>query len=105
MFVKYDNGSPIVWCIQGNLNTWNTTKPLALSYCNLIKWDLSKLTTTVVYNNINSNDWRQGVVFNVSVTNIAGQLINVGDNDFQGVKPFPYAGAGVVIVRARTPCK
>jgi outer membrane protein assembly factor BamB len=99
MFVKYQDGDPVMWCIQGNLALWNTTSPMKLPYLNLIKWDISQLTTTKVYSNINSNDWRQGVVWNVSI--MQDDQVSIGDNNFQGVKPFPYVEAGVVVVRSR----
>lgn len=99
MFVKYNDADNIFWCTQGNLALWNTTVPMKLPYLNLIKWDLSKLTTTVVYNQVNSNDWRQGIVWNVSI--MQSDQVSLGDNNFQGVKPFPYVDAGVVIVRSR----
>jgi outer membrane protein assembly factor BamB len=99
MFVKYDDASSIFWCVQGNLALFNTTSPMKLPYLNLIKWDLSQLTTTVTYSQVNSNDWRRGIVWNVSI--MQDDQVSIGDNNFQGVKPFPYDEAGVVIVRSR----
>ena len=99
MSIKYDDGSPIFWCVQGNLSLFNTSEPMKLPYLNLIKWDLSKLTDTVVYSQVNTNDWARGVVWNVSI--MQDDQVSIGDNNFQGVKSFPYDEAGVVIVRSR----
>jgi outer membrane protein assembly factor BamB len=99
MFVKYNDADNIFWCTEGNLALWNTTVPMKLPYLNLIKWDLSKLTTTVGYSNVNNNDWRRGIVWNVSI--MQNDQVSLGDNNFQGVKPFPYVEAGVVVVRSR----
>jgi len=99
MSVKYDDGSPIMWCVQGNLALFNTTVPMKLPYLNLIKWDLSQLTDTVGYSQVNINDWSRGVVWNVSI--MQDDQVSIGDNNFQGVKSFPYDEAGVVVVRSR----
>jgi outer membrane protein assembly factor BamB len=99
MFVKYDDGSSVFWCVQGNLALFNTSVPMKLPYLNLIKWDLLELTTRAGYSQINANDWNNGVVWNVSI--MQDDQVSLGDNNFQGVKPFPYYEAGVVIVRSR----
>jgi outer membrane protein assembly factor BamB len=99
MYTKYEDGSPIFWCVQGNLALFNTSVPMKLPYLNLIKWDLSQLTNTVGYSQVNTNNWTQGVVWNVTI--MQDDQVSIGDNNFQGVKPFPYDEAGVVIVRSR----
>jgi outer membrane protein assembly factor BamB len=99
--IKYEDGSPIFWCTQENLNTWNTTIPLRLSYDNLICWNFSALTKTVGYAQVNSNNWLQGIQYNVSVMLPASQqVVSPGDNNFRGSDPYPFDGAGVVIVRS-----
>lgn len=95
--VKVEDGSPIVWVNQANLNNYNTTKPLKLAYSNLIKWNYSKLVDTVGYSQITSNDWRKGIEWNVSTQ--IGDLVDVGDNNFRGPTCMPYWEAGVVVVR------
>ncbi|MGD6810779.1 MAG: PQQ-binding-like beta-propeller repeat protein [Candidatus Bathyarchaeia archaeon] len=95
--IKVDDGSPIVWINQANLNTYNTSQPLKLSYANLIKWNYSKLVDTVGYAQITSNDWRKGIEWNV--TTQVGDLVDVGDNNFRGPTCIPYWEAGVVVVR------
>jgi len=95
--IKTEDGSPIVWINQANLNTYNTTKPLKLAYANLIKWNYSKLVDTVGYTQVTSNDWRKGIEWNVSTQ--VGDLVDVGDNNFRGPTCMPYWEAGVVVVR------
>jgi len=95
--VKFEDGSGIVWCNQANLNLYNTTQPLKLAYSYLIKWDYNKMISTQVYSQVYSNDWRDGIVWNVSTQ--VGDLVDVGDNNFRGPTCMPYAEAGVVIVR------
>jgi outer membrane protein assembly factor BamB len=95
--IKIEDGSPIVWCNQANLNTYNTTKPLKLAYSNLICWNYSKLVDTVGYTQVTSNDWRKGIEWNV--TTQLGDLVDVGDNNFRGPTCIPYYEAGVVVVR------
>ena len=99
--IRYEDGSDIFWCTQENLNNWNTTIPLRLSYDNLICWNYSRLTTTVGYAQVNSNNWLQGVQWNTSLLLPASQqVVSPGDNNFRGSAPFPYDAAGVVIVRS-----
>lgn len=95
--IKIEDGSPIVWINQANLNTYNTTKPLKLAYSNLIKWNYSKLVDTVGYTQVVSNDWRKGIEWNVSTQ--LGDLVDVGDNNFRGPTCVPFYEAGVVVVR------
>jgi outer membrane protein assembly factor BamB len=95
--IKYDDSSPIIWCAESNLNTWNTTLPAKITYANLIKWDFSKLTTTVGYAQVTSNNWAQGVVWNVSV--VQPDQVSVADNNFRGLDLFPYSDANVVVVK------
>jgi outer membrane protein assembly factor BamB len=95
--IKIDDGSPIVWVNQANLNTYNTSKPLKLAYSNLIKWNYSKLVDTVGYAQVTSNDWTKGIEWNVSTQ--LGDLVDVGDNNFRGPTCIPYWEAGVVVVR------
>jgi outer membrane protein assembly factor BamB len=95
--VKVEGDSGIVWVNQANLNNYNTTKPLKLAYSNLIKWNYSKLVDTVGYAQVQSNDWRKGIEWNV--TTQVGDLVDVGDNNFRGPTCMPYWEAGVVIVR------
>jgi outer membrane protein assembly factor BamB len=89
MGCRYEDGNPIIFAIQADLSTWNTTLPMKISYCNLIKWDYSKVGW--------SNDWRAGIVWNVSV--MQDDLVSIADNNFCGPKVYPYWGAGVVIVK------
>jgi outer membrane protein assembly factor BamB len=95
--IKIDDGSPIVWCNQANLNNYNTTKPLKLASSYLIKWNYSKLVDTVGYTQVTSNDWRKGIEWNVSTQ--VGDLVDVGDNNFRGPTCVPFYEAGVVVVR------
>jgi outer membrane protein assembly factor BamB len=89
MGCRYEDGNPIVFVITADLSTWNTTLPMKISYCNLIKWDYSKVGM--------SNDWRNGIVWNVSV--MQDDLVSIADNNFCGPKCMPYWGADVVIVK------
>ena len=86
--IKIEDGSPIVWCNQANLNNYNTTQPLKLAYSNLICWNYSKLVDTVGYTQVTSNDWRKGIEWNV--TTQTGDLVDVGDNNFRGPTCIPY---------------
>ncbi len=95
--VKFEDGDPIAWVMQANLNTWNTTKPLKLSYVNLIKWNYSKLISTVGYSQVTSNDWTKGIEWNVTAQ--LGDQVDVADNFFRGPTCFPFREANVVIVR------
>ncbi|MFW9847305.1 MAG: hypothetical protein ACFFD6_11180, partial [Candidatus Thorarchaeota archaeon] len=58
MGIRYEFGSPYIFCVQADLSTWNTTLPMKISYLNLIKWDYNKLFETTVYSNRRSPDWR-----------------------------------------------
>ena len=98
--IKIENNSPIVWINQANLNNYNTTKPLKLAYSRLIKWNFSKLVDTVGYTQVQSNDWRKGIEWNVSVqTGATATDIDVGDNNFRGPTCVPFPAANVVVVR------
>ena len=104
MIVKYDDGDPIFWCIQSNYSLWNTTRPLGQTYLNLIKWDLNKLTKTSVnlgaaFLSYVADNWADGVVWNVSINNLPGQRVQLGDNNWISVNPFPFYDAGVVVVK------
>ena len=94
---KFDDGDSIAWVVQASLGTYNTTRPLKLSYVNLIKWDFQKMVNTVVYSNVYSNNWRDGIVWNVSA--LTGDIVEIGDNFFRGPTCFPFREANVVIVR------
>ncbi len=107
-YIQYDNANSIFWIIQTNIMSYNTTKPLAYSYCNLIKWDFSKLVSGTIQNgsrqnwlgqNIIDTNWLHGIVFNVSVLDLPGQMINFGSANVQHIVPYPFAGAGSVIVK------
>jgi outer membrane protein assembly factor BamB len=95
--VKFDDKSPIAWVVQANLNLWNTTVPMKLPYVNLIKWNFTKLESTVIYSNVYSNNWLDGIVWNVSAQ--TGNLVDIGDNNFRGPTVFPFVDANVVVVR------
>jgi outer membrane protein assembly factor BamB len=98
--VKFENNSPIAWINQATLSNYNTTKPLKLAYSNLIKWNQSKLVDTVGYQQVQSNDWRKGIVWNISTqTSTSPTDIDVGDNNFRGPVSIPYPEANVVLVR------
>jgi hypothetical protein len=68
---------------------FNDTRPLQNDYENLIKWDYSKVV---------GNDWRTGIVWNISVTE--ANEVGPGDNGFFGFRCFPFPAANVVIVRS-----
>ncbi|HLN46143.1 MAG TPA: PQQ-binding-like beta-propeller repeat protein, partial [Candidatus Sulfotelmatobacter sp.] len=95
--LKFQDGSPIVFAVQANMSSWNTTKPLKLSSVNLIKWDFSKMITTVGFFNLPSNNWTDGIVWNVTVN--TGDQVDIGDNNFRGPNVYPYYGENVVVVK------
>lgn len=95
--LKFEDGSPIVWAVQTNMSTFNTTLPMKLTSVNLIKWDYSKMINTIGFFNIPSNDWRDGVVWNVSA--VQPDQVSIGDNNFRGPNIYPYREANVVIVK------
>ena len=96
--VKFSDGSPIVYVIQMNGALWNTTVPLKLPYVNLIKWNFTKMVSTVAgFIQTYSSDWRDGVEWNVSV--IQDDAVSYGDNRWRGVTVYPYPDANVVICR------
>lgn len=86
--IRYEDGNPVVFCVETDLSLWNTTLPLKVPYCNLIKWDLSK---------VSASDWRRGVVWNVSI--MQDDFVSIADNNFHGPKVYPFPGADVVIVK------
>jgi outer membrane protein assembly factor BamB len=99
-YVGFDDGDPIVWCVQsvgygGTL--WNTTLPLKLPYVNLIKWNFSQLINTKYYSQSTANDWRLGIVWNVSA--MQSDQVSIGDSDFRAPIAMPYRDANVVVVR------
>ena len=99
-YVGFDDGDPIVWCVQsvgygGTL--WNTTLPLKIPYVNLIKWNFSQLVSTRFYTQSTANDWRQGIVWNVSV--MQDDFVSIGDSNFRAPIAMPYRDANVVVVR------
>ena len=95
---RYDNGNPIFWCVQ--TGPWNTTNPLNLAYCNLIKWNYTKLTTTVGMSNVNSNNWANGIMWNVScMLPTSSQVVSPGAGNFASVNAYPFDAAGVVVVQ------
>ncbi len=95
--VKFEDGDPIAWVVQANLALWNTTEPMKLPYVNLIKWNFSKMVSTVIYSNIYSNNWNDGIEWNVSAQ--TGDIVDIGDNNFRGPTCMPFRDANVVIVR------
>jgi len=102
MRVLYNNGDNTFWMTEGNQNLYNTTVPLKLPYLNLIKWDyslLSQQNPNLVYTQLLTNDWRAGIVFNVSLLHLPGQAIDFGDNNFFTTNAYPYDAAGVVVVQ------
>lgn len=107
-YIQYDNADNIFWIVQTNLMTYNTTKPLEFSYCNLIKWDFSQLVSGTIQNgtrmnwlgqNIMDTNWMHGIVFNVSIADLPGQIVNFGAANVQQIVPYPFSGAGVVVVK------
>jgi outer membrane protein assembly factor BamB len=63
----------------------------------LIKWNYTKLVTTVGYSQVYSNDWTKGIEWNATAQ--LGDRVDVGDNFFRGPTCFPFRDANVVIVR------
>jgi len=107
-YIQYDNANNIFWIVQTNLLTYNTTKPLAYSYCNLIKWDFNKLVSSTIENGTRKNwlgqyiidtNWLHGIVFNVSIADLPGQLVNFGAANAQHVVPYPFPDGDAVIVK------
>jgi outer membrane protein assembly factor BamB len=96
--VKFEDGDPIVWIVQSNTALWNTTVPLKIPYLNLIKWNFSKMITTVGRTQFYSNDWRDGIVWNVSA--VQDDIVSIGDHFFRAPICMPYRDANVVIVRS-----
>jgi outer membrane protein assembly factor BamB len=94
---KFEDGDPIAWVVQASLSTYNKTRPLKLDYVNLIKWNFTKMVSTVVFSNIYSNKWSDGIEWNV--TALTGDLVEIGDNNFRGPICYPFREANVVIVR------
>jgi outer membrane protein assembly factor BamB len=95
--VKFDDGSPIVWVVQANPWLWNTTKPLKIPYVYLIKWNITKLVKTGIFGTALSDNWKDGIEWNVTAQ--TGDLVDIGDCNWRVPEVFPYYGAGVVIVR------
>lgn len=95
--LKFQDGSSIAWVVQSDLSQWNTTEPMKIPYAYLIKWDYNMLYETVVYSQVRSNDWRDGIVWNVSVK--TDDIVSVGDNNFRGLNVYPYWEANVVVVK------
>ena len=82
----FQDGDPLCFITQrGN---WNTTLRLKYAFENLIKWNFTKVT---------SNDWRTGIVWNVSIRQPDG--IGVGDGRLS-VTAYPYYEANTIVVRA-----
>jgi outer membrane protein assembly factor BamB len=97
--ISFTYGSPVAWCAQADMTTWNTTEPLKISSVNLIKWDYSKLNLRIgSLVNVPTTDWQSGVVMNVTVN--LGDLSEPGDNAFRGVVAIPYLEANVVVVKS-----
>ena len=95
--LKFEDGSPIVWAVQADMSTFNTTLPMKLTSVNLIKWNYSKLITTVGFMNIPSSDWQDGVEWNVSA--VQPDQVSIGDNNFRGPNVYPYREANIVVVK------
>jgi outer membrane protein assembly factor BamB len=95
--ITIQDGSPIIWCVQADMSTWNTTKPLKIDSINLIKWDYNKLFTTVGFFNFGSTDWKNGIVWNVTVS--LGDIVEPGDHAFRGVNVIPFYEANVAVIR------
>ncbi len=99
-WVGFDDGDPIVWCVQsvGNGgNLWNTTLPLKIPYLNLIKWNFSQLVTTQVYAQSTSSNWNAGIMWNVSA--MQDDFVSIGDSNFRAPVAMAYRDANVVVVR------
>jgi outer membrane protein assembly factor BamB len=100
--VAFADGNPYVIMTQspgGNIWEWgnpgfNNTRPMGIDYCNLIKWDMSK---------VSGNEWSTGIVWNVSVIDTDLDMfkgeVNIGDNGFYGVRAFPFPEANTIVVR------
>ena len=80
------DGDPTVYVSQ--MGGWNTTRPMGYAYANVIKWDYSKVT---------GNNWRTGIVWNVSTIQPDGTSIGDGRTTYTLLR---FDGAGVVIVKA-----
>lgn len=100
--VAFTDGSPIVIVNQspqgdrpsGSDPGFNKTRPMGVSYSNLIRWNMTKMT---------ANNWLTGVEWNVSTIdqtlNIYEGEVNVGDNGFYGIRAFPFPDANVIVLR------
>ena len=80
-------GSTVVYLVQ--YGGWNTTLPLKYRFENLIRWDLAKVAT--------NNDWKTGIVWNVSIRQPDGVGIGDGRTNMNCLR---YDEANVVIVKA-----
>ena len=92
---RFTEADPIIWVTQ--FGGWNTTLPLKYAFENLIKWDFSKLTTTIGFNQVTSNNWTDGIVWNVSIRQPDG--VGIGDGR-TSIRVYPFPEAGVVMVRS-----
>jgi outer membrane protein assembly factor BamB len=95
--LKFEDGSPIVWAVQADMSTFNTTLPMKLTSVNLIKWNYSRMVTTIGFFNIPSNNWQDGVEWNVSA--VQPDQVSIGDNNFRGPNIYPYREANIVVVK------
>ncbi len=95
--LKFEDGDPIAWAVQANMSSYNTTQPLKLTSVNLIKWNYNKMITTIGFFNIPSNNWQDGVEWNVSA--VQPDQVSIGDNNFRGPNVYPYRDANVVVVK------
>jgi outer membrane protein assembly factor BamB len=84
----FEEGNPVVICTQRN--GWNTTLPLRYAWEGLIRWDYTKVT---------NNDWRTGVVWNVSVRQPDGFGVGDGRNSVQA---NVFSSQNVVIVKGHS---
>jgi outer membrane protein assembly factor BamB len=73
---------------------------MGVSYSNLIKWNMTKVT---------GNNWLTGIEWNVSTIDPTLDIykgeVNVGDNGFYGIRAFPFPAANVIVLRTHNAMK
>ena len=106
--IAFTDGSPIVIVNQspqgdrpsGSDPGFNKTRPMGVSYSNLIKWNLTKVT---------GNNWVTGIEWNVSTIDTSLDIfkgeVNVGDNGFYGIRAFPFPAANIIVLRTHNAMK
>ena len=95
----FEDGDPVTYLAQRG--GFNTTIPMNWAYEYLIKWDYRKLQTTAGITVTTSNDWRKGIVWNVSIRQPGGTELSisaVSGNPSLNVNIWP--AANVVTVRS-----